>query len=243
MSYVVFLVLFVLIPSAGLLLLLKGRGLEKTNPGLLRWHWKGTAILAAIAFLWTTPWDNYIVAQGVWSYGADRVLAVIGYVPLEEYGFFILMPLFNSALFACLFLEKASVRSGWREGQIKSRLFAFAIGAVLMALAAKLHSGESYTYLSAILLWFVPPLVLQWVFDPQALLNRLGVLLPATLLPTLYFSVVDGFAIQQGIWTIHAATRTGLEMGLLPVEEACFFFITSLLLAQGLILWHSLRQV
>jgi lycopene cyclase domain-containing protein len=49
-----------------------------------------TAILATVAFVWTTPWDNYLVKSGVWGYGNnDRVLYVIGFVPVEEYCFFI----------------------------------------------------------------------------------------------------------------------------------------------------------
>jgi lycopene beta-cyclase len=33
------------------------------------------------------------VWRGVWGYGADRVIGTIGYVPVEEYLFFILQPL------------------------------------------------------------------------------------------------------------------------------------------------------
>jgi lycopene cyclase domain-containing protein len=65
-------------------------------------------------------------------------------------------------------------------------------------------------------------------------------ILVATFIPTAYFSLVDGFAIQDGIWTIHTATRTGLDLFGLPMEEALFFFTTSLLLARGLVLWHSI---
>ena len=35
----------------------------------------------AIAFVYTTPWDNYLVAREVWGYPPGRVLATIGFVP------------------------------------------------------------------------------------------------------------------------------------------------------------------
>ena len=35
--------------------------------------------IALIAFTYTTPWDNYLVARGVWRYGADRVLGTLHY--------------------------------------------------------------------------------------------------------------------------------------------------------------------
>ncbi len=242
MSYLTFLIFLVLIPAFVLLLVFQIRAKKSGDRGQGQWHWKGTVLLASIAFVWTTPWDNYIVAKEVWSYGADRVLAVIGYVPLEEYLFFVLMPLFNSTLIACLFSGSLTGESTWRERQALSRVIAIGMGALLMCVAGLLQVKESFTYLSLILFWFVPPLVLQWVFDPQSLTRKLGVLLPATLLPTLYFSIVDAFAIREGIWTIHDATRSGWELGSLPFEEAFFFFIVSLLLAQGLILWHSLPR-
>jgi putative membrane protein len=242
MSYLAFLIFFVLLPALVLLLLSELRANKDGDLRQRSWHWKGTAILALIAFVWTTPWDNYIVAKEVWSYGADRVLAVIGYVPLEEYLFFILMPLFNSALIACLFSGSLPGPSTWRVRQKTARSLAIGLGLVLVCVAGLLQSNESFSYLSLILFWFVPPLVLQWVFDPQALIRKFGILLPATLLPTLYFSIVDAYAIREGIWTIHDATRSGWELRSLPLEEAFFFSIVSLLLAQGLILWHSLPR-
>jgi lycopene cyclase domain-containing protein len=243
MSYLAFLLLWVVAPACGLFLYLKARAHLKSQSMLLQWHWVGSAILALIAFLWTTPWDNFIVAQGIWSYGAERVIGVVGYVPLEEYLFFILMPLFNCTLFATLLLRGLKVESTRRERQLGSRCIVLIVGIMLMILAASLVKQERFTYLSYTLLWFVPPLVLQWFFDPRLLLQKLGLIIVATILPTLYFSIADAFAIADGIWSIQQITRTGWELGHLPFEETFFFFITSLLLAQGLILWHSLRRV
>jgi lycopene cyclase domain-containing protein len=31
-----------------------------------------------LALLYTTPWDNYLVARGVWGYGEGRVLFTLG---------------------------------------------------------------------------------------------------------------------------------------------------------------------
>ena len=240
MSYLAFLLLWVVAPTCVLFLHLKERAHLKSH---LQWHWIGSALLALIALLWTTPWDNFIVAQGIWSYKAERVIGVMGYVPVEEYLFFILMPLFNSTLFATLLLRGLKVESTRRERQLGSRCIVLMVGILLMILAASLAKQERFTYLSFTLLWFVPPLVLQWFFDPRVLLQKLRLIIVATILPTLYFSFADAFAIADEIWSIQQMTRTGWELGHLPLEETFFFFITSLLLAQGLILWHSLRRV
>jgi lycopene cyclase domain-containing protein len=83
MSYTLFLVLFVCIPIAILAIHLR-RSVRRSHLVIL-------AGLAVIAVLYTTPWDNYLVATGVWYYNTGLVLnKTIGYVPIEEYTFFIL---------------------------------------------------------------------------------------------------------------------------------------------------------
>ena len=91
MSYTHFLILFVGIPLILLAWLLRRR-LRRIDLSIL-------VRLATIAVLYTTPWDNYLVATGVWYYDPRLVLNhTIGYVPLEEYVFFILQA-FLSGLF------------------------------------------------------------------------------------------------------------------------------------------------
>ncbi len=48
-------------------------------------------VLSLVAILYTGPWDNAIVANGVWSYGPGRVSGyLVGLVPIEEYCFYVL---------------------------------------------------------------------------------------------------------------------------------------------------------
>lgn len=83
MSYTQLLILFVCIPLSLLAWRLRRR-LRRVDVVML-------VALAAIAVVYTTPWDNYLVATGVWYYDPRLVLnRTIGYVPVEEYAFFIL---------------------------------------------------------------------------------------------------------------------------------------------------------
>jgi len=53
--------------------------------------WVAIGIHIVLAVVYTTPWDNYLVATGVWYYNPELVTGwVIGYVPIEEYTFFVL---------------------------------------------------------------------------------------------------------------------------------------------------------
>jgi len=65
-----------------------------TLPRITRRELIGLILLPVLAVIWTTPWDNYLVASGVWRYDPTKVWnAVLGYVPLEEYLFFVLQSL------------------------------------------------------------------------------------------------------------------------------------------------------
>lgn len=49
--------------------------------------------LTTVAVSTASIWDNYIVYHKAWSYCPKCVVAVIGYVPLEEYMFFVIQTL------------------------------------------------------------------------------------------------------------------------------------------------------
>ena len=245
MTYAAFLLLFLVLPSAVLIAAaawLRSRG----HPGQVdvKGHWIGVGILALIAFVWTTPWDNFLIATGVWDSPADRILFRVGYVPIEEYAFFLLMPVFNGAIFLLLLTWRATrvAASTWRKKQMKQRMIVFFGGALLLLGGWSLLQDPGGTYLGLILVWFTPPLMIQWLFDPDGLLRESGLVATGTLLPLLYFGLADQFAISRGIWEISEAYTTGYGLPNLPIEEFIFFGVTSLLLAQGLVLWHGIHS-
>ena len=80
-------------------------------------HWKCIAFLCVIVLLATTPWDNWAVHRGIWTFDWSRthpVEAAIGGVvwrlPAEEYAFFVIETVMVSLL-ALLFLPRPPVSS------------------------------------------------------------------------------------------------------------------------------------
>jgi len=116
MSYSLFLIIFVCLPLAALVYLMRRL--------IRRVHLTMLIGLATIAVVYTTPWDNYLVATRVWYYDPRLVLNIpLGYVPLEEYLFFILQS-FLTGLFALYlwqrfypadFAEKSGLQSGLQK--------------------------------------------------------------------------------------------------------------------------------
>jgi lycopene cyclase domain-containing protein len=97
------------------------------------------------------------------------------------------------------------------------------------------------TYLVLILVWAMPIVVIQWLLGTDLLLRRWKVLIPGILLPTLYLTFVDSFALHTGTWTISPQQSLNLFLPVIgvPIEEAVFFLVTNTLIIQGLILFRE----
>ncbi|MDS0260653.1 lycopene cyclase domain-containing protein [Haloarcula sp. S1CR25-12] len=194
-----------------------------------------TALLATLALVYTTPWDNYLILRGVWWYGEGTVALRFWAAPLGEYLFFVFQPLLV-ALWAARF-PVATERP--LSLSLPERALGL-LGAGVVALAGVVLLGDdSGLYLGSLLVWSAPILAIQWAFGWPFLLAEWRAVLGATLPPTLYLWLVDRAAIGVGLWTISDRYTTGVDVPLLglPIEEATFFLLTSLFVVQGLVLY------
>jgi lycopene beta-cyclase len=200
--------------------------------------WGALGVHALIAFLYTTPWDNYLVARGVWGYPPGRVLATLGYVPVEEYAFFLVQTLSTGlALFAFarawgpLAIALPSPRAGaWLRGSGVAVLLALAAAGVVAL------GTERGTYVGLITAWALPIVAVQWAFGGDLLVARWRLVATAIAVPTLYLWVADALAIRWSIWWIDPGLTLGLRPLGLPVEEALFFLVTNVLVVFGLVI-------
>jgi len=191
--------------------------------------------MCVIALVYTTPWDNYLIMENIWSYPAGVVLATVGYVPIEEYGFMVMQTMLAGVLWS---LVSSKINVSGLTPSVKGILVSLIPGLV----GAYCLSHESGTYAGLILVWAFPPLALQWGLGLQALLTSAKMWMPIWVGLTLYLCLADAFAISEGIWTITSTTRSGIEMGILPIEEALFFALTNLFVLQGLCLWQAWKN-
>ena len=197
-------------------------------------------VMALVAFLYTPIWDNYLVANEVWWYDEDLVWGItLAWVPLEEYLFFILQPLMTG--FGLLWLNDRLTPRGPREVN-DPRFRHWTLGATfafwLLNVVGFFFGPESLTYMTLILMWALPPVMIQLAYGADILRNRGRLVVIALLISSVYLSLADALAIYIGIWTISPAQTIGLYLGgVLPFEEALFFFMTNVLLVFGIVLY------
>lgn len=246
MSYFVFLAIFLGIPIAILSIITivdynRGRWLPASLSTYPAW---GVLLgLCIVAFVWTTPWDNYLVATSVWWYDEALVNGlVIGYVPIEEYTFFLVQPVMTS-LFLLLLFRYLPINSN-KADNINIRVYStwavaifWLIMTILLVLSLISTSFDPVTYLALELSWALIPILIQLIVGADVLWRyRLQVTI-AIVVTTLYLSWADALAIGSGTWTIDPAQSLNIYLGgVLPIEEFVFFFLTNTLVVFGMTL-------
>lgn len=227
LSYLSFVLVFVVAPATGLALLVATGDRSRTDRQLI----VGTVLIGTLALLYTTPWDNLLIGAGAWRYDRARTLGAVWHAPIEEYAFI----LAQTALVGLWTVHRLRpdfpvVRQSRRDAVIGATG-----GLTIGVIGLGLLSGPTY-YLGAILAWTGPVLALQWAVGWQYLLARWRRHAVTVALPAVYLSLVDRLAIADGLWTISAWATTGVTVGGLPVEEGLFFLVTTLFIVQGLVL-------
>jgi lycopene beta-cyclase len=208
--------------------------------------WLGIGIHVLLAVIYTTPWDNYLVATGVWYYNHRLVTGfLLGYVPIEEYTFFVLETILSGLWWWFLahrfFITPSSSRSG--KGKFTSGKLPVYLSTCILALLWLLFTylfffGEAkWTYLSIILFWALPPIFIQLFFGADILWHYRKLVFWGIAIPGVYLSLMDIVALKETTWSISASQTTGiLFFGILPLEEVVFFFITNMLITFGMTL-------
>lgn len=245
MTYFGFLLRFVVIP---ILILLAGTWWDHKNnkptPGFQngRAVWIAILVHIMLAVIYTTPWDNYLVATGVWYYNPSLVTGiVIGYVPIEEYTFFVLETIISGLFW--WFLAKR-IPEPTEEFRLKRKIIYRSVSLLVLFWMLFTYlffsNNQPITYLSITLFWALPAIFPQLLYGADILWHHRKLVLPAILIPGTYLSLMDIVALKDTTWSIAENQTTGiLFFGILPLEEVVFFFITNVLVVFGMTLLLS----
>lgn len=194
--------------------------------------------LCTLALVYTTPWDNYIIYFKAWWYRKDAVIGTIGYVPIEEYCFFIIQTIL-SALWTS-FCSRWTLNALYLQNTSRVNFYAIRY-AVITILVGLMITGWTYAipatktfYMGSIIWWTLFVVIVLWYISGPYVVKRYRETLISILLPSLYLCYVDLIALRAQVWHINEATS--LEIFLvkdLPLEEITFFFLTNIIVAMG----------
>jgi lycopene cyclase domain-containing protein len=200
----------------------------------------GLVLVAVVVF--TTPWDNLAAKWGIWGFPREKYSLRLGYLPVEEYAFFVLQSLNVMLAVRALFRFFPDWLTGQETGISEGTLICLAASILPWGLIAlqfhwlRRKSGPRVNY-AIHLAWFLPVIYLQWVVAPFLFLAHVGLLALVTGAFGVYYTLADLVAVQAGTWFFDEKQITGVKLaGVLPWEEIAFFFLTSLLVAQSYLL-------
>jgi len=242
MTYFGFLFRFLFIPILVFLVITlldnkRGKQINGFRNG--RTVWVAIGIHVLLAVIYTTPWDNYLVATGVWYYNPDLVTGIVlGYVPIEEYTFFVVETVLAGLWWWFLVRRLPPPTNEFKPNK---RLIQISTGLLILVWMVSTYlfffGNETWTYLSIILFWALPAILPQLLFGADILWHYRKLFFWAIMVPGMYLSLMDIVALSDTTWSISKSQTTGiLFFGILPLEEVVFFFITNVLITFGMTL-------
>jgi len=201
--------------------------------------WIAIGIHVLLAVIYTTPWDNYLVATNVWYYNPKLVTGIVfGYVPIEEYTFFVVETILSGLWWWFLVRRLSTPVSEFKPNK-KLIIISSSILILIWIVFTSLFFSDNQpiTYLSITLFWALPAILPQLIFGADILWHYRKLVTWAILIPGTYLSLMDIVALKATTWSISPTQTTGvLFFGILPLEEVVFFFITNVLVVFGMTL-------
>ncbi|SHK23039.1 lycopene cyclase domain-containing protein [Alicyclobacillus tolerans] len=254
MSYLSFLLTFILSANILLFLLLqkRKRGAKYDSP--IQWNHRNRRLLFILLFiiiiLYTTPWDSFLIHKGVWNYHRNQVIGITVYgVPIEEITFYILQTILILQWFTLIQFNipvlHPQMYSKWKTRLASIIIWVFWFGIAITLYFVLNHRLSSHlTYLSLLGSWALFPLGIQMLYNAKLLLANSKLLFWVIFPPTLYLSVCDSVAIHQGIWYFHQSRILDLTVYGVPIEEIIFFLLTNTLVSWSAILvWPKEKSI
>lgn len=205
-----------------------------TRPFLNRSEVFKIALISAIAFVYITPWDNYIIYNEGWSFTTEKILGFIGYVPIEEYMFFIIQTVLT-LLWALLCVRWSTPCLNFNYDKRSYQLIrwipiAFLVIATIVGYIIAIP-GQATFYLGCVLCWVSPVIIFMWYGAGNFFVKKIIPCSFAVVVPTLYLCWVDQLALKENIWHINKKTILNIFVAEdLPLEETFFFFVSNIII-------------
>jgi lycopene cyclase domain-containing protein len=200
----------------------------------------GLVLLAVMIF--TTPWDNLAAKWGIWGFPREKYSLRIGYLPVEEYAFFLLQSANVMLALRALFHFFPDWQMGQETEISRWTLVCLAASVIPWVFVAfqlywlRKKAGRRVNY-AIHLAWFLPVIYVQWIIAPPLFIGHAALLALVTTAFGVYYTLADLVAVRAGTWFFDEKQITGVKLGgVLPWEEIAFFFLTSLLVAQSYLL-------
>lgn len=199
----------------------------------------GVIITGVLTLIISAPLNQILAQQNILVFNRFESLYMVGDLPVEIYGLIAGMCLFSGLILYFLRPRIHPVRfpSRW------IKLGGIAFFAPLAITCIIMLREPTFAHMGVILLWFSFVMGAMWLFGGSLVWRTKSRFILATLISTIYFSLIDAFAIHKGYWIVNASLSSGITIFGLPIERSLFYLCMNLAFCQGLeLFWYVNRR-
>lgn len=218
------------LPAIGVLIII-------TRPFLDRFEITKIAFISIVALFYTAPCYNYNIVNEARTYTPERLLGVLGNVPVEEY-VSVVLQIVLTTLWAMLCVRWKFPFFNFnhdKQSYQKIRWIPILLLSVVTAIGYEMAvPGQKTFYFGSILCWASPVIIVMWYGAGNYFVKNLMPSSIAIVVPTLYLLWVNRIALKEDVW--HLNKTTSLNMFVvdgLPLEEALFVSITTVMVVMA----------
>lgn len=190
-------------------------------------EWKYLYIPVFFVSLAYIVWDILFTRMGIWEFNKDYLLKVfISELPLEEYGFFIVVPYASAFVYACIRAYFPGITRNYNKQ----------LSATVIFISILIMSIEPFAWYTWTTLGLLVISLLYWDFYIQSTITNY--LLLAWLLCAIPMLYVNGVLTGKPVLIYNNAENCGIRIGTIPLED---FFYHLLYMVWMLNLYEKLR--
>ena len=223
-----FLHIFLLIPILGLVLI-PPRPLQSEPHEIRLIGYIVAVVLAVVAVIFSTAWDNIIASRGVWTFEASSMVLTLGHIPLEEYLWFIDHTILASFWVLTLWSSKKKLSLPLPSPKRAIRIIGTVLFLITMIFGLWLVQSDRSFYLGVILCFMCPIWGFLWWLGGHLLLQQYREWIWGIMVISIYLIFLDSWAILEGIWFISDQYTTGINLFGIKLEQILIYSTTTAL--------------
>ncbi len=226
--------LFLMIPA---LLLMFVPPLPLSNfpdPTMKNFPYIISVVLIAFAFAFSAPWENFLGYMGVLHFNESAALGALGYIPYEEYFWWVDHSLLAAFWVMSIMPCKPVPKSGNPHVLFRIIGVLFSLGMTYYGYYLYDSNGPTL-YVSVTLMFIFPVFAIQFLVCGHLLRQYPREWLLGILVPSIHTILIDRYALHVGIWNISTELTTGIGAYGFILEHILAYSLTTALAVQTVI--------
>ena len=200
-------------------------------------------VIAVMAVIFSTVWDNIIASKGVWTFQASTMVGTAGHIPYEEYFWFIDHTLIASVWTLSLWSTRKTRSLPPTDPAKGIRIAGTAACLLLTIIGAVMVMFDSTFFLGIILIFMLPVIGYLWWIGGHLFMQQLRELILGVSVVSIYVLILDSWAVREGVWAFSETYTTGIKLMGVTLEQLGIYSLTTCLVAPSVLVCLRVTEI